>query len=120
MNPILSRRRFLLAGAVTTGGLLVGCSAPAPQERLGKPSDLPVQGDQVALNAWVKISPDGTVTVAVPRAEMGQGVMTSLPMLLAEELDARWDDVRVEPAPVAQVQLSAPVDAVDWVQVLTR
>lgn len=103
MNPILSRRRFLLAGAVTTGGLLVGCSAPAPQERLGKPTDLPVQGDQVALNAWVKISPDGTVTVAVPRAEMGQGVMTSLPMLLAEELDARWDDVRVEPAPVAQV-----------------
>ena len=99
----LSRRRFLIAGAVTTGGLLVGCGAPTPQERLGKPTDLPVQGDQVALNGWVKISPDGTVTVAVPRAEMGQGVMTSLPMLLAEELDARWDDVRVEPAPVAQI-----------------
>lgn len=99
----LSRRRFLIAGAVTTGGLLVGCGAPTPQERLGKPADLPVQGDQVALNGWVKISPDGTVTVAVPRAEMGQGVMTSLPMLLAEELDARWDDVRVEPAPVAQI-----------------
>lgn len=99
----LSRRRFLIAGAVTTGGLLVGCGAPTPQERLGKPSDFPVQGDQVALNGWVKISPDGTVTVAVPRAEMGQGVMTSLPMLLAEELDARWDDVRVEPAPVAQI-----------------
>lgn len=98
-----TRRRFLIAGAVTTGGLLVGCGAPTPQERLGKPADLPVQGDQVALNGWVKIAPDGTVTVAVPRAEMGQGVMTSLPMLLAEELDARWDDVRVEPAPIAQI-----------------
>jgi len=103
-NPTkLSRRGFLIAGAVATGGLLVGCGAPAPQERLGKPADLPVQGDEVALNGWVKISPDGTVTVAVPRTEMGQGVMTSLPMLLADELDARWEDVRVEPAPVAQI-----------------
>lgn len=99
----LSRRGFLIAGAVTTGGLLVGCGAPTPSERIGKPADFPVQGDQVALNGWVKISPDGTVTVAVPRAEMGQGVMTSLPMLLAEELDARWDSVRVETAPVAQI-----------------
>jgi isoquinoline 1-oxidoreductase beta subunit len=103
MSTELSRRRFLIAGAVTTGGLLVGCVAPEPHERLGKPADFPAQGDQVSLNAWVKISPDGTVTVAVPRAEMGQGVMTSLPMLLAEELDARWDDVRVEPAPIAQI-----------------
>ncbi len=107
--PNASRRRFLIAGAVTTGGLLVGCGAPTPHERLGKPSDLPVQGDQVALNGWVKISPDGTVTVAVPRAEMGQGVMTSLPMLLAEELDARWDDVRVETAPVAQMYANQAV-----------
>ena len=99
----LSRRRFLITGAVATGGLLVGCSPPAPSERLGQPSDLPVHDGQVALNAWVKIDPDGVVTVAVPRAEMGQGVMTSLPLLLAEELDARWDDVRVEAAPVAQV-----------------
>lgn len=103
MNTPLSRRRFLIAGAVTTGGLLVGCGAPTAQERLGKPADLPVQGDQVALNGWVKIAPDGTVTIAVPRAEMGQGVTTALPMLLAEELDARWEDVRVEPAPIAQI-----------------
>jgi isoquinoline 1-oxidoreductase beta subunit len=107
--PNNSRRRFLIAGAVATGGLLVGCGAPTPHERLGKPSDLPVQGDQIALNGWVKISPDGMVTVAVPRAEMGQGVMTSLPMLLAEELDARWDDVRVEPASVAQIYANQAV-----------
>jgi isoquinoline 1-oxidoreductase beta subunit len=101
--PDPSRRRFLIAGAALGGGLLVGCGAPTPAERLGVPRDLPVEGDQVALNGWVKIAPDGTVTVAVPRAEMGQGVMTALPMLLAEELDARWDDVRAEAAPVAQI-----------------
>lgn len=102
-SPLLTRRRFLIAGAAATGGLLVGCGAPAPGDRVGKPGDLPVEGGQVALNAWVKIAPDGKVTVAVPRAEMGQGVLTSLPMLLVEELDARWEDVQVEPAPVAQV-----------------
>lgn len=101
--PHLSRRRFLIAGAALGGGLLVGCGAPTPAERLGRPQDLPVEGDQVALNGWVKIAPDGTVTVAVPRAEMGQGVMTALPMLLAEELDARWEQVRAEAAPVAQI-----------------
>ena len=98
-----TRRRFLIAGAAVTGGLLVGCGAPTPQERLGQASQLPVQGGQVALNGWVKIAPDGVVTVAVPRAEMGQGVMTALPMLLADELDARWEDVRAEVAPIDQI-----------------
>ena len=98
-----TRRRFLIAGAAVSGGLLVGCGAPTPQERLGQASQLPVQGDQVALNGWVKIAPDGVVTVAVPRAEMGQGVMTALPMLLADELDARWEDVRAEVAPIDQI-----------------
>ena len=98
-----TRRRFLIAGAAVSGGLLVGCGAPTPQERLGQAGQLPVQGGQVALNGWVKIAPDGVVTVAVPRAEMGQGVMTALPMLLADELDARWEDVRAEVAPVDQI-----------------
>src|SRR3989344_2429473 len=94
------RRRFLLAGAALGGGLLVGCSAPTPEDRLGSPDVLPVREGHVALNGWVRIATDGTVTVAVPRAEMGQGVFTALPLLLAEELDADWDDVRAEPAPV--------------------
>lgn len=103
----LSRRGFLLAGAAVGGGLLVGCGVPTPRERLGKPDALPVQGGEVALNGWVKIDTDGRVTVAVPRAEMGQGVMTALPMLLAEELDARWEDVQVVHAPVARIYANA-------------
>ncbi|MES2088361.1 MAG: xanthine dehydrogenase family protein molybdopterin-binding subunit [Pseudomonadota bacterium] len=103
MSAVLTRRHFLIAGAAATGGLLVGCGAPTASERLGHAGDLPVEGGQVSLNGWVKIAPDGQVTVAVPRAEMGQGVLTALPMLLIEELEARWEDVHVEHAPVAQI-----------------
>jgi len=52
------------------------------------------------INAWVKIAPDGHVTFAVHRSEMGQGITTSLPMLLAEELDADWERVSYEFAPI--------------------
>src|SRR5262249_9983944 len=51
------------------------------------------------LNAWVSIGTDGTVTILCPSAEMGQGVLTSLPLVLAEELDADWSRVKAEFAP---------------------
>jgi CO/xanthine dehydrogenase Mo-binding subunit len=55
---------------------------------------------QVArINAWVAIGTDNTVTILCPSAEMGQGVMTSLPLILAEELDADWSTVKTEFAP---------------------
>ena len=99
MSPTLNRRRFLLTGAALGGGLLVGCSA----QRLGEGATFePVDG-QVALNAWVKITPDDRVIVAAPRSEMGQGVHTGLAQLLADELDARWEQVSVEAAPLARV-----------------
>ncbi len=99
----LSRRQFLIAGTAVGGGLLVGCASPSAENRLGSKADFPEANGEVALNGWVKISPDGKVTVAVPRSEMGQGVLTSLPMLLVEELDAKWEDVAVEQAPVAKI-----------------
>ncbi len=107
MKTTVSRRQFLITGATLSGGLLVGCGKPSASDRLGSGSILSVEGGEVALNGWVKIAPDGKVTVAVPRSEMGQGVLTSLPMLLVEELDARWDDVLVEQAPVAQIYANA-------------
>ena len=54
------------------------------------------------LNAYVNINADGSVTIYGPNPEVGQGVNTSLPMIVAEELDAKWDDVRCEAAPVQQ------------------
>lgn len=107
MKTTLSRRQFLITGAALSGGLLVGCGKPSAADRLGDHSLLPVEGGEVALNGWVKIAPDGKVTVAVPRSEMGQGVLTALPMLLVEELDARWEDVQVEQAPVARIYANA-------------
>lgn len=98
-SAALSRRGFLVAGAVAAGGLLVGCGV-APTDRLGAPADFPVAPAQVALNGWVKIAADGRVFVAAPRAEMGQGVHTALALLLAEELEADWSRVEVQPTPV--------------------
>lgn len=107
MKVSVSRRQFLITGAAMSGGLLVGCGKPSASDRLGDKGILAVEGGEVALNGWVKIGPDGKVTVAVPRSEMGQGVLTALPMLLVEELDARWEDVQVEQAPVAQIYANA-------------
>src|SRR5690606_23461995 len=94
------RRRFLLAGAAAGGGLLLGYGLFKPRDFLGDAALLPTADDEIALSAWLKIANDGTVTVAVPRAEMGQGVYTALPMLVAEELDLPWAAVRVEQAPI--------------------
>jgi len=55
--------------------------------------------DETVLNIWLKIAPDNTVTVVVPHAEMGQGTHTTLPMMLADEMDADWDLVRMMEAP---------------------
>ncbi len=103
MKHSSSRRRFLLAGALAGGGLLVGYGLFKPRDLLGSASVLPVANGEVALNAWLKLAPDGRVTVAVPRAEMGQGVYTALAMLVAEELDVPWASVTAEQAPIAAV-----------------
>src|ERR1700746_1417353 len=53
-----------------------------------------------ALSPWVSIAPDGTITIMSAATEMGQGSMTSLPLIIAEELDADWNKVKIVPAPV--------------------
>lgn len=96
------RRRLLIASSALAGGLLVGCSDNRPAARLGKASQLVPEVGKVALNGWVRVGTDGSVSVAVPRAEMGQGVHSALAMLVAEELDADWSRVGVEQAPLEQ------------------
>ena len=96
----MKRRTVLLAGLGGIGALVVGWAVlPAPSRLKGK-TPLPVKDGQLALNGWVKISADDSVTVIVPRCEMGQGIHTGLAMLLAEELDCDWRKVRIEQSPI--------------------
>jgi isoquinoline 1-oxidoreductase beta subunit len=88
----LSRRSFLKTGAAGGAVLLIGFDFTGAAQV--------VAGDtRGPFSAWVRVASDGTVTLLIPKAEMGQGVMTGLAMLLAEELDVEWADVRVEQAP---------------------
>lgn len=97
MTRTISRRQMLTVAAATGGGLLVAFYL-APRW-LGGPerSSMPAPpAGEFAPNAWLRIAPDNTVTIMVDRSEMGQGVMTALPMILAEELGADWARVRAE------------------------
>lgn len=94
-NWLPSRRAFLI-GAGATAGLAIGW-ALWPRDRA---LNLAAGEGETILSAWLKIGADGQVTVVVPQAEMGQGVFTSLPQILADELGADWRMVGVEPAPI--------------------
>jgi isoquinoline 1-oxidoreductase beta subunit len=97
------RRRFLLAGLALGGALVVGWGLAPPRQRLRGARPLPLSNGAVALNGWVAVGPDGAVSVVVPRSEMGQGVQTALPMLVAEELDVPLHKVRVLQAPIDKI-----------------
>jgi isoquinoline 1-oxidoreductase beta subunit len=97
---MLKRRTFLLGGVGAVGALVVGWSALPPRQRLVASVPLHVTPGEASLNGYVKIATDDTVTVMTCRAEMGQGVHTGLAMLVAEELDANWPDIRVADAPL--------------------
>lgn len=95
----MKRRQFLkyTAGAAgTAGALVIGWSFIPPRQRLIPGIPVPVDAGQVALNGWVKVSPDNSVTVIMSQAEMGQGAHTGIAMLLAEEMDAAWEQIRLE------------------------
>ncbi len=92
----LTRRTFLKISAAAGGGLLIGFRLPGCS-RAGEP--VPEATDAFAPNAWIRIDRDDTVTLMVASSEMGQGVMTAIPMLLAEELEADWTKVQVRTAP---------------------
>ena len=94
----MKRRTWLLSALGATGALVVGWGVMPARSRLGSPAlMLKTEGD-VALNGWIKIAQDGSVVLAMPRSEMGQGVHTALAMLAAEELDIALDKVRLEQA----------------------
>jgi len=92
----LDRRDFLKTGVTAGAALLIGF-------RLDARADDPAQGQEKPpvnpLNAWVRITPDNRVTLILGKSEMGQGVITALPMILAEELCVDWKQVGIEQAP---------------------
>ena len=92
----LKRRHVILGAAATMGALAIGWSATPQRRRLNTDHPLAVDKGQVALNGWVKVSTDGAITITMSQVEMGQGVHTGLAMLLADEMDADWEKVRVE------------------------
>ncbi len=92
-------RRAVITSGVLVGGALVVGVAIRPGNRADKVAGLVAGDDETVLNVWLKIAPDNTVTAIVPHAEMGQGVHTTLAMMLAEELDADWSKVRMMEAP---------------------
>ena len=95
---MVSRRFFIFSGIAAAGGLAIGY-ALMPLTTLGRARKIAGKDGAAMVTAWVRIGTDNSVTVIVPHSEMGQGVHTSLPMMLAEELDADWSLVRMEQAP---------------------
>ena len=102
-----SRRRFLLKGlglgVAGVGALVVGWGVLPPRQRLHGSVPLPVKDGAVALNGWLAVRLDGTVLLAMPRSEMGQGVHTALAMLVAEELDVPLASISLMQAPVDKI-----------------
>src|SRR6266853_545933 len=94
----VGRREFLKTSAAVTGGLCI--AAYVPELGAGARELAAAGPGSFAPNAFVRIAPDDSVTVIVNHSEMGQGIYTSLPMLLNEELEADWSKIKVEAAPV--------------------
>src|SRR6478752_7347194 len=95
----INRRSFLKSSALTGGGLMISftwLSSFRPGDKLGSPH-LPEQW--IEINGYIKITPDNIIKILNPNPEFGQNVMTSLPMIVAEELEADWKKVVVEMGP---------------------
>lgn len=95
-----TRRDFLKTTASVTGGLILAFHLPASTR-------FALAGETTAvdtpINAWLRISTSDTITILVAHSEMGQGVHTSLPMLIAEELEADWNQIKVEISPTGDL-----------------
>ncbi len=100
VSRVTSRRAFLKVSALAGGGLLLQVVLkPLTRAALADPAIGPAGGSTL-LNAFIRIAPDGIVTIMSKNPEIGQGIKTMLPMVIAEELDVDWKNVRIEQAPL--------------------
>jgi isoquinoline 1-oxidoreductase beta subunit len=102
-TPSTSRRTFLKAGLAAGGALLLGFRIPSANSAGAQPQA------SFAPNAFIRIDPQGIVTLIIPQAEMGQGIYTAIAMILAEELDLKWEQVTIEAAPPSDALYGNPV-----------
>ena len=93
-----ARRGFMKSTSALSGALVIGFNLPTASGQATAP---------MLTNAWVKVDSKGAVTLICHRSEMGQGVYTSMPMLVAEELDVPLSSVKIEMAPSAPVYINA-------------
>jgi isoquinoline 1-oxidoreductase beta subunit len=99
-----NRRRFMVGAAGFTFGVALGVPSALRLEG----GDAQAAGKDVTINAWVTISTDGTISIMSPAAEMGQGSLTALPLIIAEDLDADWSKVRIVPSPASDAIYGNP------------
>ena len=97
----IDRRHFFKVTALVGGGMMLGFDWLVARDTTSEfsVSDFR-EGDRVKVNAYLKIGDDGSITIMAPNPEIGQNVKTSMPMIVAEELDVDWDQVKVEQAPL--------------------
>src|SRR3970040_640964 len=94
MATQITRRGFIKVSALAGGGAILALQFE-PAEGFAQH---PFLGGSFVTTAFIRINPDGTITIMAKNPETGQGVKTMLPMLIAEELDAKWSDVKIEQA----------------------
>jgi len=102
LQPVLSRRGFIFGISALAGGLVLDMPPAFAQAGAQAPATAAAKPGQPELTAWVVIQSDDSVLIRIARSDMGQGIFTSLPMLVAEELECDWARVRPEYAPVAE------------------
>src|SRR4051794_1343317 len=97
-GPEATRREFLVTSAAIGGAMVLGFYLPPRSAQAAAIAGEPWYREAAApeINAWLSIAPDDTVTIRVAQTEMGTGVFTSCPMMVAEELQCDWSKVRAE------------------------
>ena len=106
----IDRRTFLRVSGITGGGFLLACRGPILADVLAGQAAAPQPPPQAFLaTAFVRVAPNGIVTIIAKNPELGQGVKTHLPMMIAEEFDVDWNDVRVEQADLDETKYGRQV-----------